>query len=85
MGSGKFWRHIISKYLTAYLNITRAIALEVLQNEVKYLFQKKHFKKLITQYFLVVNESPCFLVELSKQNFLQLNMSKNIEALRNRH
>ena len=40
------------------------------------IFQKKHFKERITQYFLAENKSPCFLVKLSKQNLLQLNMSK---------
>ena len=41
------------------------------------IFRKKHFKKRITQYFLTDNKSPWFLAELSKQNLLQLNMSKN--------
>ena len=31
----------------------------------------------MAQYFLAENKIPCFLVELSKQNLLQLNMSKN--------
>ena len=61
-----------------YFEITKLyIVLEVLQNDVKYLaiFQKKHSKKPITQYFLAENKSLCFLVELSKQsqNLLQLN------------
>ena len=50
------------------------VFIEVLQNIS--IFQKKHFKKRITQYFLPENKNPCFLVELSKQNLLQLNISK---------
>ena len=57
------------------LQHNEVIALEVLQNDVKF----------ITQYFLAVNESPRFFVALSEQNLLQLNMSKNMKALRKRH
>ena len=57
------------------LQHNEVIALEVLQNDVKF----------ITQYFLVVNKSPRFLIALSEQNLLQLNMSKNMKALRKRH
>ena len=39
------------------------------------IFQKKHFKKRITNYLLAENKSLCFLVELSTQNLLQ-NVSK---------
>ena len=44
------------------------------------IFQKRHFKKLTSQCFLVWSKTPCFLVDLSKQNLLQ--MSKIMKVLR---
>ena len=46
------------------LQDNKVIVLEVLQNDVKYLFQRKHFKKRISQYFLAENKSLCSFVEL---------------------
>ena len=79
--------YIEKSYSTAYFNITKLLhALEVLENDVKCLyFEINILKNAITQYFLVENKSLCFLVELSKQNRLQLNMSKNIKTLRQPH
>ena len=79
--------YIEKSYSTAYFNITKLLhALEVLENDVKCLyFEINILKNAITPYFLVENKSLCFLVELSKQNRLQLNMSKNIKTLRQPH
>ena len=55
----------ITKLLNQYRRFT-------LQNTS--IFQKKHFSKGIN-YQILFNWSPRFLVELSKQNLLQLNMS----------
>ena len=71
----KHHKGIITPYSTAYyFDITKLL---FYGSFTKYLaiFQKKHFKKRVTQYFLAENKSPCFL-ELSQQNLLQLNMSK---------
>ena len=51
------------------LQDNKVIVLEVLQNDVKYLFQRKNFKKRISQYFLAEKKSLCFLLSCKNKTY----------------
>ena len=69
--------YIEKSYSTAYFNIAKFHCIRSFTKWCKIsICQKKYFKNGITQNFLVVSKSSCFNVELSKENLLQLNMSK---------
>ena len=68
------YRKVLQYIQAYYFDITKLLNY---RSFTKYLYFKRNvLKKRITQYFLAENKSPCFLVKLSKQNLLQLNMSK---------
>ena len=75
----QFWQSMWQIFLLWSKSLSYSYTHSLLLQRKKYckkfykipIFQKKHFKKRITQYLLAENKSLYFLVELSTQNLLQ--------------